>query len=200
MLNGRLPGSTLAPIAGGHLERNAARSWNAMNVESRRRYGVTLRPSGPRSSYRTYREQVFFWNLYRSGRGNLAAYPGSSNHGLGLAVDVATPRMRQIVDRIGSKYGWAKRWSDAPSEWWHLRYRPGVWTGRSTPPTLKRGSSNASVKKAQQLLRAKNVRGAPRPSGYFNLATKTAVKRFQRKHHLKADGVVGSSTWKKLRS
>jgi hypothetical protein len=35
--------------------------------------------------------------------------------------------MRSIVDRIGAKYGYAKKWSDAPTEWWHLKWRPGIY-------------------------------------------------------------------------
>ena len=33
--------------------------------------------------------------------------------------------MRSAIDRYGASYGWSKRWSDAPSEWWHIRYDPG---------------------------------------------------------------------------
>lgn len=133
--NGKLPASDLAPIHQGQLAKanHCAASWNAMNVEARR-LGVELRPTGSRSSYRNYADQQHFWNLYQQGKGNLAARPGTSNHGLGLAVDVATQQMRSMIDRIGRKYGWAKDWSDAPSEWWHLRYRAGVWSGPDPGP------------------------------------------------------------------
>lgn len=130
--NGQLPDSALAPIAGGRLAKDAAAAWNAMNVESRKRYGVELRPTGSASSYRTYAQQQYFWNLYQSGRGNLAAYPGTSNHGLGRAVDLATTQMRSIVDAIGGKYGWRK--VEAPSEWWHVNY-VGGYTGRDPGPS-----------------------------------------------------------------
>jgi hypothetical protein len=132
--NGQLPPEALAPIAAGQLEKTAAAAWNAMNVESRR-LGLELRPTGSRSSYRSYAEQVELYNLYLSGKGNLAARPGTSNHGWGLAVDLATTQMRAMVDRIGRKYGWAKDWSDAPSEWWHLKYRAGVWSGPDPGPS-----------------------------------------------------------------
>ena len=131
--NGRLPEAVLAPIAGGQLDRAAAAAWNAMNVEARAG-GVELRPTGSMSSYRTYAQQVYLYDLYRSGRGNLAAVPGTSNHGWGLAVDLATTEMRSMLDRIGRKYGWAKEWSDAASEWWHIKYRPGVWSGADPGP------------------------------------------------------------------
>lgn len=41
------------------------------------------------SGYRTYAEQVRLYKLYREGKGNLAAVPGTSNHEKGLAADVS---------------------------------------------------------------------------------------------------------------
>lgn len=116
-----------------------------MNVEARK-LGVELLPTGSRSSYRSYQQQVDLWNDYQAGRGNLAARPGTSNHGLGLAVDVASQAMRGMIDRIGRKYGWAKDWSDAPSEWWHLKYRAGVWSGSDPGP---KGAPPAVVEAAR---------------------------------------------------
>ena len=127
MENGQLPDALLAPIAQGRLVTSAAAAWNAMNVEARA-LGLGLVPTGSMSSYRTLAQQKILYVRYLNG-GNLAATPGTSNHGWGIAVDVATPEMRTMVDRIGEPYGWAKKWSDAPSEWWHLRYQPGSYTG-----------------------------------------------------------------------
>lgn len=73
------------------------------------------------------------WRIYQAG-GNLAAHPGTSNHGAGIAVDVATPSMRAMIDHIGARYGWEKRTSDAPSEWWHLKWREGSWHGSDPGP------------------------------------------------------------------
>ena len=39
-----------------------------------------------------------------------------------------------MVDTIGAMYGWAKIWSDAPTEWWHIRYQPGHWHGPDPGP------------------------------------------------------------------
>ena len=39
-------------------------------------------------------------------------------------MDVPTQTMAQLINREGAAYGWQKRWSDAPSEWWHFRYSP----------------------------------------------------------------------------
>jgi hypothetical protein len=104
-----------------------------MNVEARAK-GLELYPTGSKSSYRTYAQQQELYALYQSGRGNLAAVPGTSNHGWGTAVDLATQAMRTMVDRIGAKYGWSKQWSDAPSEWWHILYQAGHWSGKDPGP------------------------------------------------------------------
>jgi len=29
-----------------------------------------------------------------------------------------------MINRYGAEFGWQKRWSDAPSEWWHFKYAP----------------------------------------------------------------------------
>lgn len=127
--NGLLPGSELAPITRcvngelGRLRKDAAAAFMAMNAESERRFGVTLRAASSRVTYRDRHWQDYFWHLYVTGQGDLAARPYTSNHGLGLAIDLSTQAMRDIVDQIGERYGWAKRWSDAQSEWWHLRWR-----------------------------------------------------------------------------
>jgi hypothetical protein len=140
--NGRLPRSVLAPITRAvngqqaYLIKAAAASFNAMNAESERRFGVTLRVASARVAYRSRADQDYFWDLYLHHGGALAARPGFSNHGLGLAVDFATPQMRAIVDRIGRKYGWAKAWSDAPSEWWHEKWRVGTYAAVRKPDPL----------------------------------------------------------------
>ena len=110
--NGRFTNAELASIGGGYyLARGAAAAFNAMSAAAQKRWG---RPIRVVAGYRTYERQVYFWNLYRSGRGNLAAQPGTSNHGLGLAVDLASQWDRWAVDQIGRSFGWSKSWSDAP--------------------------------------------------------------------------------------
>ena len=107
----------LAPIPGGQLANDAAAAWNAGPAKA------GCRPLGPNSSYRSYAGQQYFWNLYTSGRGNLAARPGTSNHGLGRAVDLGAPWMRSWIDQHGGRYGWRK--VEAASEWWHVNYVGG---------------------------------------------------------------------------
>lgn len=132
--NGSLPRSQLAPIPGGYLRKDAAAAWNAMYLHAKR-LGVTISVNGPDSSYRTLPRQRYWKNWWCArGRCGNAAVPGTSNHGLGLAVDVP-PLTRRTIDRIGEAYGWAKKWSDASHEAWHIKWRPGVWKG-SVPPTV----------------------------------------------------------------
>ena len=57
--------------------------------------------------------------------------------------------------------------------------------------TIRKGSRGESVKKLQQILKI-NV------DGIFGTNTETAVKQFQLKNGLVADGIVGSKTWDKL--
>lgn len=200
--NGRLSASGLGPINGGFLRADAARAFNALDQESRKRYGVALHPLGHMSSYRTYAQQLYLWNLYKSGRGNLAAYPGTSNHGWGLAVDFANTHMRWIVDQIGAPFGWSKSWSDAPSEWWHVRYRPGVWAGaagghrRGVRISVHLGARGQTVVTLQRDLNRHGIRLAV--DGIFGAGTDAAVRRFQAMHGLVADGIVGPLTWRAL--
>src|SRR5262245_58073961 len=58
---------------------------------------------------------------------------------------------------------------------------------------LKRGSHGARVKKLQRALHLSPV------DGVFGPGTSRAVKRFQRRHHLHADGIVGAATWAMIR-
>jgi hypothetical protein len=130
--NGQLPPAELAPIAQGQLANEAAAAWNAMNQEARKRR-LELVPTGSMSSYRTLAQQRILYARYLAG-GNLAADPGTSNHGWGVAVDVATIEMRTLIDHIGVKFGWSKKWSDAQGEWWHIKYQPGHYSGPDPGP------------------------------------------------------------------
>ena len=113
----------LAPIPGPsgdlYLTPEAAGQWNAMRDDSIANYGVDLYPGGPASAYRTTEQQQELYDLYLSGQGAPANPPGTSTHESGIAVDVADPAMRDVVDQIGGAYGWS---GTIPSEWWHVEY------------------------------------------------------------------------------
>ena len=102
-----------------HLDPVAADSWNAMRDDSLNNHGVDLYPGGPASAYRTSEQQQELYDLYLSGQGAPANPPGTSTHELGTAVDLADPVMRDVVDQIGSAYGWM---ATIPSEWWHVEH------------------------------------------------------------------------------
>ena len=61
----------------------------------------------------------------------------------------------------------------------------------SSSATLKPGSSGPNVKRLQRKLRVQ-------VSGYYGPLTKKAVKRFQKRAGLKADGIAGPATLSKL--
>lgn len=58
--------------------------------------------------------------------------------------------------------------------------------------------SGVSVKDVQRALARAGFDPGP-VDGRMGKKTKSAIKQFQRRHNLKADGVVGERTWSKLR-
>lgn len=99
--NGFIPASALCPISGGGLLRaDAAAAFNALAAE---RGGLCVT-----DTYRDYASQV---SVYARKPG-LAAVPGTSNHGFGIAVDLCGG-----VERFGSEaYEWMK--ANAPRFGW----------------------------------------------------------------------------------
>lgn len=63
-------------------------------------------------------------------------------------------------------------------------------------PTLGFGSSGVSVKVLQRVLLSNGY--GVRVDGVFGALTESAVKAFQNRRNLLADGVVGPKTWRKL--
>src|SRR6185312_640821 len=132
MQNGRLTPKQLASIYHPKLglflaAEGAAASWNTMRLFLLHRYGARgdIYPEGPLGAYRNYAGQV----LCKKQFGSNAATPGTSNHGLGHAVDVAEHHMADLVDEHGGSFGW-HHW-DAKWEWWHREYDGGF--GRPDP-------------------------------------------------------------------
>ena len=121
--NGRIPIGGLTPLAtqpGHRLYAPAAASWNNV-VAAARAEGIELRLT---DSYRDYDEQVDL--VRRKGlysQGGLAATPGRSNHGWGLAVDadVTDPRTLRWLKANGPRFGWVEA---VPREPWHWEFRP----------------------------------------------------------------------------
>lgn len=213
--NGYLTSAELSPASGGtpgpdpgqgQLAHGAAAAWNALAAVCRERHGVQIRSNGSDSLYRPYSRQVY-WRNYWCGLGKCgnAAVPGTSNHGWGLAGDVP-PFVIALMD-AHPEFGFRAVCSDAPWEAWHRKYcgdydgpNPGGGGTGPTYPTLRKGSHGEAVTRAQRHLRRWNL-GLTRPDadGGFGDVTKKAVRDFQIVHGLKPDGVIGESTWAKLR-
>jgi hypothetical protein len=120
--NGNIPSDELTPIRqnGHRLYAPAAAAWDRM-VDAAAADGLELRIT---DSYRSFENQVDL--VRRKGlysQGGLAAQPGTSNHGWGLAVDadVTDPAMLTWIRQHGHEFGWVEA---APREPWHWEYRP----------------------------------------------------------------------------
>lgn len=179
--NGRLTSAELAPIPGGQLSNAAAEAWNSPGGPADHR----LRPGGPDSSYRTYDRQIY-WRDYWCGQGNCgnAAVPGTSNHGLGLAIDCPNLWEQFWLHASGTKFGWNK--TEAWDEPWH-------WTFTGTGDhALKPGHRGRWVRKYRARLR---FLGYPLPRGRkFDLQMKGHVEVFQKRHGLKVTGEIDGMT------
>ncbi|WP_168581498.1 M15 family metallopeptidase [Gephyromycinifex aptenodytis] len=122
--NGMIPGSALCPISGapGHMMRpEAARALSALREAYAQAFGQQMCMT---DSYRSYAAQV---DVKRR-KPRLAATPGTSNHGLGLAVDLCggienfgTPQhewMKQHAPLFGYFHpSWAQAGGSKPEPW-----------------------------------------------------------------------------------
>jgi len=117
--NGRIPSDALAPIGRGdhRLAAPAAAAFTQLEAAARRdgiSFGVT-------DSYRSYDAQVDVARrkgLYS--QGGLAAQPGTSSHGWGLAVDLDLDAGAQAWMRAnGARFSFVE---DTPREPWHWAY------------------------------------------------------------------------------
>jgi len=145
---------TVVKIASEHLVHPATASLapdaadNTMLVETACKFaemalaasaaGVTLKID---SGFRTLARQQYFWNCYKSKKcndGNLAAWPGTSNHGKGIALDLNTDCGRQsgstppvLCTTQSPVYKWLRAHANdygfkrgVEVEPWHWEYRP----------------------------------------------------------------------------
>jgi D-alanyl-D-alanine carboxypeptidase len=119
--NGKIPAAALSQVAGtSHsLWEPAARSLEAL-MSAAQADGVTI---GITDSYRTYDTQVDL--VRRKGlysQGGLAASPGTSMHGWGVAVDLKLDASAQAWMRQNAgRFGFEETLSREP---WHWQYIP----------------------------------------------------------------------------
>jgi murein DD-endopeptidase MepM/ murein hydrolase activator NlpD len=104
--NGMIPAGKLCAIGSGHMLRcDAAAAYLQLAAAYRAQFGRSLCIT---DSYRSYASQV---SLYQR-KPSLAALPGTSNHGWGVAVDLCGG-----IDKFGTtQYHWMK--AHAPSYGW----------------------------------------------------------------------------------
>jgi LAS superfamily LD-carboxypeptidase LdcB len=119
--NGRIPAGALEPVGNTRhkLWAPAAQSLNQM-IGDAKKDGVTI---GITDSYRPYAEQVDLARrkgLYS--QGGLAAKPGTSEHGWGMATDLdLNSQALSWMKENGGKYGFEM---NVPRENWHWAYKP----------------------------------------------------------------------------
>jgi len=128
--NGQLPESSLCTLFDGHtqMRSDAAVAFAELNEAYVVQFGADLCLS---SGYRTYAQQ----RAVKAQRGGLAAAPGKSNHGWGLAVDLCSSQTSGArwtwLNENGPLYGfdnpaWARPGGSGPHEKWHWEYTKGV--------------------------------------------------------------------------
>ena len=121
--NGRLPDRALESIGqGGHrLTPRAATAFKSMAAAARRD-GVVLSVS---DSYRSLDEQQAMVDSHgHYDEGGLAAEPGTSAHGWGLAIDLDTDtRTLRWMRAHAAQYGFVE---DVAREPWHWTFRQGA--------------------------------------------------------------------------
>jgi hypothetical protein len=163
---------------------------------------------------RTLAEQWGFWNHYRKYGSPLAAYPspaaphikwGREHH----AMDVNAPQPAHGLADFYRSHGVPIAFN-VRGEPWHMdtlnenALKAAARKLGDVLPTLRYHSSGKYVVTLKKLLYDHGVRNfsgknsSNRYIPFFGKYTKEAVMRFQSKHGLKADGIVGTSTWKAL--
>lgn len=125
--NGQVPDGELCslPLTGHRLHSDAARAWGRLNRAYRNRFSAPLCLT---DSYRSLSAQQSLYSL----KPGLAAPPGTSNHGWGVAVDLcggvetgASAAYRWLSERARENGwvnpGWAQPTGSRP-EPWHWEY------------------------------------------------------------------------------
>lgn len=135
----------------------------------------------------------------RTVEGNTSPQPGSGSQADGDGVYVKVRSVRRANVAFIRPKGNAKKppHLDADGKL-HVEPQEPKRKPRRVEKTIRRGAKGAPVGKAQTLL---NRHGAGlRVDREFGPATEAAVREFQRKHGLGADGIVGPHTWAKLKT
>lgn len=201
--------------------REASQSeWNATPAQHRKQWD-DARKYG-------YTSNLWIKKLINGRYPATAATPGKSNHGLGLAIDLAeeydtdsapdairTQWVQWLVNNA-HRYGFS---AELQSEPWHWRYIAGdkipsatlvfesnggqsnVSTNNPAPgPAIILAYPGTPLRLGSKGESVKLVQAVvgAKQDGDFGLATERRVRDWQARNRLLADGVVGSVTWKKM--
>lgn len=165
-----------------HARKIGSATWAAGSVEYLREsnhWDIKYKGSGAGSTTPTNRA----WTTLRAGS-------------RGPAVTTAQQLLRINAD---GRYGPATGRAVKTFQRKHRLATDGVLgpvTWQHLAPTLRSGAHGGSVKALQAQLRRHGARIAV--DGRYGKATTAAVRVFQRKHRLAADGITGPTTWQRL--
>ena len=206
--NGRIPTSQLAALPTSwsprdrqeYLTKAAFASLSRMIPRAVAEIDVNFQIN---DAYRPLAEQVKFlheyYEPYRSGRRYettriyrgkrygqkpgkpRAATPGTSNHGLGISIDIAPTAIQAWLKRNAARFGWV---NDVPSEPWHWSYKHPNRDQYRAEGAL----DHAAVQRAV---------GAE-VDGKIGTGTVQLIKEYQREHGLEVDGKVGPATKREM--
>ena len=140
------------------LRQEAAGSLADLNVAFKAHFGQDIPVL---EGMRSVETQQHYWRLYQNGTGNVAAVPGTSNHGWGVAVDFGSPidnassDMHAWLRSNAAGYGWFWAGNDF-GEPWHWEYdgrnvdAPRAARYNSSTPTQEEGLLMALTKDEQK--------------------------------------------------
>lgn len=172
--NGQATPAQLAKTKTGHtLAGTAAKSYDRLNTAFTKQFGYALKlTQGYRP--RTEQEKIFLQRYekratgsgpygdvrwysgarYVRVRGAAAAIPGTSNHGLGVAIDINTgigfgsftSAQYKWLAKNGPAYGWTNVEGRAVNEPWHWVYKESTDSKRGTVYVVKAGPLRVRAK------------------------------------------------------
>jgi hypothetical protein len=105
----------------------AGAAWERLDAAFKKTFGYKIPVN---SAFRSYAREKELWDLYQSGRGNLASRPGGSVHERGFAIDLggafqnASSKEHKWLQVNAGRFGW--NWAGknfSQFEPWHWEYR-----------------------------------------------------------------------------
>lgn len=210
-VNGRLPAGALgAPVFGGKIRKDLVPQTNSLALAFASKFYRSLQATD------TYRDRATQETLYKPppvGKGpGLAAYPGTSNHGWGTAIDFSSNINRfssaehQWMQKNAPRYGWNHpywaRQGGGREEAWHWEASKKAWFPRHTinypqGSSIGLGDSGDEVLQLQKdlnkIYRKRGIKIAE--DGDYGMGTYALVRRFQRaRGYFRKQGVAGKWT------